>query len=143
VAQPGLRHLGEAFSAAWQGIDRVRQAWRLPYSFLRRAGVSVARAPPAPGPDWLARQALDWDQSPVVPSSSSRMTHGVAVVAGGLLNHVDQQPAQVHLPGTGMGHPLVQGPGVGCDLPAARTGTQLAGDHRVGRFPVFDHEVGL
>jgi transposase len=29
--------LGETTSAAWQGIERVRQAWWLPYSFLRRA----------------------------------------------------------------------------------------------------------
>ena len=34
--------LGEVIQAAWQGIDRVRQAWRLPYSFLRRAGLSVS-----------------------------------------------------------------------------------------------------
>jgi hypothetical protein len=34
--------LAEAISAAWQGIDRVRQAWWLPYSCLRRAGLSVA-----------------------------------------------------------------------------------------------------
>jgi transposase len=33
--------LGEAITAAWQGIERVRSAWWLPYSFLRRAGLSV------------------------------------------------------------------------------------------------------
>lgn len=34
--------LGEAIGAAWHGIGRVRQAWWLPYSFLRRAGLSVS-----------------------------------------------------------------------------------------------------
>ena len=34
------RH-GEVITAAWQGMDRVRKAWWLPYSFLRRAGLSV------------------------------------------------------------------------------------------------------
>ena len=34
--------LGEAITATWQGIERVRRAWWLPYSFLRRAGLSVA-----------------------------------------------------------------------------------------------------
>ena len=33
--------LGEVITAAWQGIERVRAAWWLPYSFLRRAGLSV------------------------------------------------------------------------------------------------------
>ena len=34
--------LGEAIAAAWQGIERVRTSWWLPYSFLRRAGLSVS-----------------------------------------------------------------------------------------------------
>jgi hypothetical protein len=34
--------LGEAIQTAWQGIGRVRQAWWLPYSFLRRAGLSLS-----------------------------------------------------------------------------------------------------
>jgi hypothetical protein len=33
--------LGEVITAAWQGIERVRAVWWLPYSFLRRAGLSV------------------------------------------------------------------------------------------------------
>jgi hypothetical protein len=33
--------LGEAVGAAWQGVERVRRSWWLPYSFLRRAGLSV------------------------------------------------------------------------------------------------------
>jgi hypothetical protein len=32
--------LGEAVGVAWQGIERVRRSWWLPYSFLRRAGLS-------------------------------------------------------------------------------------------------------
>jgi transposase len=36
-----LRHqLG--WSPHWQGIERVRRSWWLPYSFLRRAGLSVS-----------------------------------------------------------------------------------------------------
>ena len=34
--------LGEAVGSAWQGIERVRRSWWLPYSFLRRAGLSVS-----------------------------------------------------------------------------------------------------
>jgi transposase len=34
--------LGEVVQATWQGIERVRRAWWLPYSFLRRAGLSVS-----------------------------------------------------------------------------------------------------
>jgi transposase len=34
--------LGEVVQATWQGIERVRQAWWLPCSFLRRAGLSVS-----------------------------------------------------------------------------------------------------
>jgi hypothetical protein len=33
--------LGEVIQASWQGIERVRRAWWLPYSFLRRTGLSV------------------------------------------------------------------------------------------------------
>jgi transposase len=33
--------LGEVIQATRQGIDRVRRAWWLPYSFLRRTGLSV------------------------------------------------------------------------------------------------------
>jgi transposase len=34
--------LSEVVQAAWQGVERVRQAWWLPYSFLRRTGLSVS-----------------------------------------------------------------------------------------------------
>jgi hypothetical protein len=34
--------LAEVVHAAWQGIARVRRAWWLPYSFLRRCGLSVS-----------------------------------------------------------------------------------------------------
>ena len=34
--------LSEVIQAAWQGIQRVRQAWWLPYSFLRRSDLSVS-----------------------------------------------------------------------------------------------------
>jgi DDE superfamily endonuclease len=34
--------LGEVITAAWQGIGRVRGSWHLPYSFLRRTGLSVS-----------------------------------------------------------------------------------------------------
>jgi hypothetical protein len=34
--------LGGVISAAWQGIERIRAAWHLPYSFLRHAGLSVS-----------------------------------------------------------------------------------------------------
>jgi hypothetical protein len=34
--------LGEVVQAARQGVERVRQAWWLPSSFLRRAGRSVS-----------------------------------------------------------------------------------------------------
>jgi transposase len=34
--------LGEVIKAAWQGIERVRRVWWLPYSFLRRTGLSVS-----------------------------------------------------------------------------------------------------
>jgi transposase len=34
--------LGEAIQAAWQGIERVRRAWWLPYAFLRRSGLSLS-----------------------------------------------------------------------------------------------------
>jgi hypothetical protein len=33
--------LSEVIHAAWQGIQRVRQAWWLPNSFLRRSDLSV------------------------------------------------------------------------------------------------------
>ena len=36
---------GEATSAAWHGIERVRQAWWLPYSFLRRADLGDMTRP--------------------------------------------------------------------------------------------------
>jgi hypothetical protein len=39
VAADGL---GGVMAAAWQGIERVRAAWWLPYSFLRHAGLSVS-----------------------------------------------------------------------------------------------------
>jgi hypothetical protein len=29
-------------AAAWQGIERIRAAWHLPYSFLRHCGLSVS-----------------------------------------------------------------------------------------------------
>ena len=34
--------LGEVIQATRQGIERVRRAWWLPYSFLRRAGLPVS-----------------------------------------------------------------------------------------------------
>jgi transposase len=34
--------LSEVIQAAWQGIQRVRQAWWLPYSFLRHSDLSVS-----------------------------------------------------------------------------------------------------
>jgi hypothetical protein len=34
--------LGEVIRGAWQGIDRVRRAWWLPFLFQRRAGLSVS-----------------------------------------------------------------------------------------------------
>jgi transposase len=34
--------LSGVISAAWQGIERIRAAWHLPYSFLRHAGLSVS-----------------------------------------------------------------------------------------------------
>jgi len=34
--------LGEVIQASWQGIERVRRVWWLPYSFLRRTGLSVS-----------------------------------------------------------------------------------------------------
>jgi transposase len=34
--------LGEVVQATWQGIERVRRAWWLLYSFLRGVGLSVA-----------------------------------------------------------------------------------------------------
>jgi len=34
--------LGEVIAAAWQGIQRIRVAWHLPYSFLRHARLSVS-----------------------------------------------------------------------------------------------------
>jgi hypothetical protein len=31
--------LGEAISAAWRGIERIRGTWHLPDSFLRHGGL--------------------------------------------------------------------------------------------------------
>jgi transposase len=42
LANLGCDTLGEAIQASWQGIERVRQAWGLPYSFRRRAGLPVS-----------------------------------------------------------------------------------------------------
>jgi hypothetical protein len=33
---------GEVIAAARQGIERIRAAWHLPYSFLRHCGLSVS-----------------------------------------------------------------------------------------------------
>jgi transposase len=42
LANPACYGLGGVISAAWQGIERIRAAWHLPYSFLRHAGLSVS-----------------------------------------------------------------------------------------------------
>jgi hypothetical protein len=34
--------LSEVVQAARQGVERVREAWWLPYSFVRRAGLLVS-----------------------------------------------------------------------------------------------------
>jgi transposase len=42
LANVAAEGLGEVIAAAWQGIERIRAAWHLPYSFLRHAGLSVS-----------------------------------------------------------------------------------------------------
>jgi hypothetical protein len=42
LANVGAEGLGEVIAAAWHGIERIRAAWHLPYSFLRHAGLSVS-----------------------------------------------------------------------------------------------------
>jgi hypothetical protein len=42
LANVGAEGLGEVIAAAWRGIERIRAAWHLPYSFLRHAGLSVS-----------------------------------------------------------------------------------------------------
>ena len=42
LANVGAEGLGEVIAAAWHGIERIRAAWHLPYSFLRHAGSSVS-----------------------------------------------------------------------------------------------------
>jgi hypothetical protein len=42
LANVGAEWLGEVIAAAWHGIERIRAAWHLPYSFLRHAGLSVS-----------------------------------------------------------------------------------------------------
>ena len=37
----GAEGLGEVIAAAWHGIERIRAAWHLPYSFLRHTGLLV------------------------------------------------------------------------------------------------------
>jgi hypothetical protein len=39
--QPGRRHLQEVTAAAERGIQRIRSTHHLPYSFLRRCGLSL------------------------------------------------------------------------------------------------------
>ncbi len=42
LANVACEGLGGVIAAAWQGIERTRTAWHLPYSFLRHAGLSVS-----------------------------------------------------------------------------------------------------
>ncbi len=42
LANLAAEGLGEVIAAAWQGIERIRAAWHLPYSFLRHCGLSVS-----------------------------------------------------------------------------------------------------
>jgi transposase len=42
LANVACEGLGGVIAAAWQGIERTRAAWQLPYSFLRHCGLSVA-----------------------------------------------------------------------------------------------------
>jgi transposase len=42
LANVAAEGLGEVIAAAWQGIERIREAWHLPYSFLRHCGLSVS-----------------------------------------------------------------------------------------------------
>jgi hypothetical protein len=42
LANVACEGLGGVIAAAWQGIERTRTAWQLPYSFLRHCGLSVA-----------------------------------------------------------------------------------------------------
>jgi hypothetical protein len=44
---PGPGHLvceglAGVIAAAWQGVERIRTSWQLPYAFLRHAGLTVA-----------------------------------------------------------------------------------------------------
>jgi hypothetical protein len=34
--------LAGVIAAAWQGVERIRTSWQLPYAFLRHAGLTVA-----------------------------------------------------------------------------------------------------
>jgi hypothetical protein len=42
LANVAAEGLGEVIAAARQGIERIRAAWHLPYSFLRHCGLSVS-----------------------------------------------------------------------------------------------------
>ena len=42
LANVGAEGLGEVIAAAWHGIERIRAAWHLPYSFLCHGGLSVS-----------------------------------------------------------------------------------------------------
>ena len=42
LANTSAASLGAVITAAWQGVERVRASWHLPYSFLRHSGLSVS-----------------------------------------------------------------------------------------------------
>ena len=42
LANVAAEGLSGVIAAAWQGIERIRATWHLPYSFLRHCGLSVA-----------------------------------------------------------------------------------------------------
>jgi hypothetical protein len=42
LANVAAEELSGIIAAAWQGIERIRATWHLPYSFLRHCGLSVA-----------------------------------------------------------------------------------------------------
>jgi transposase len=42
LANVAAQGLSGVIAAAWQGIERIRATWHLPYSFLHHCGLSVA-----------------------------------------------------------------------------------------------------
>jgi hypothetical protein len=42
LANLACEGLAGVIAAAWQGVERIRTSWQLPYGFLRHAGLTVA-----------------------------------------------------------------------------------------------------